>query len=270
MTFRPVLTLTLSDQVSPRAGRRAAHRWSSTLPDLCAYSASFAPPDALEELTAYPLLWAASAMPIKLLTAEQLRRAAASDDGAHRAVHADTARTALLEGLCSSLTRRARHTNGAHLVSSVPTPSGHHAPAPIGQQRSLVCHCCKPREDLPLASLLLRVSCTPWPGSHRRTGSPATHGQLTPVACASSTSSFALPSPIYATSTLGGSRPRTVCRMATLVLCLALLCFLKGSLPSPISSLTSRHHRLQRKGKPPLPPAEALMAHPCNGADPPA
>ena len=66
-------------------------------------------------------------MPLKLLTAEQLRRAAASDDDAHRAAEllldrrlpADTARTALLEGLCSSLTRRARHTNGAHLVSSV-------------------------------------------------------------------------------------------------------------------------------------------------------
>ena len=52
-------------------------------------------------------------MPLKLLTAEQLRRAAASDDGAHRAAELlldrrDTGRTALLEGLCSSL-----HTNGA-------------------------------------------------------------------------------------------------------------------------------------------------------------
>ena len=99
----------------------------AALPELCAYSASFAPPDALEKLTAYLLSWAASAMPFKPLTADQLRRAAASDDGAHRVAElllerrlpADTARTALLEGLCSSLTRRARHANGAHLVSSV-------------------------------------------------------------------------------------------------------------------------------------------------------
>ena len=50
-------------------------------PELCAYSASFAPPDALEELTASLLSWTASAMPFKFLTANQLRRAAASDDG---------------------------------------------------------------------------------------------------------------------------------------------------------------------------------------------
>ena len=66
-------------------------------------------------------------MPFKPLTAAQLRRAAASDDGAHRVAEllleqqlpANTARTALLEGLCSSLTRRVRHTNGAHLVSNM-------------------------------------------------------------------------------------------------------------------------------------------------------
>ena len=64
----------------------------ATPPDLCAYSASFAPPDALEELTAYLLSWAASAMPLKLLTAEQLRRAAASD-GAHRGSRAPSRAT---------------------------------------------------------------------------------------------------------------------------------------------------------------------------------
>ena len=99
----------------------------ATLPELCAYSASFAPPEALEELTAYLLSWAASAIPFQALTADQLRRAAASDEGAHRVAElllqrrlaADTARAALLKGLCRSLTRRAHHASGANLVSSV-------------------------------------------------------------------------------------------------------------------------------------------------------
>ena len=88
---------------------------TATLPELCAYSATFAPPDALEELTAYLLSWAASAAPSQPLTADPLRRAAAAAEGAHRAAEllrrrlpADTARVALLEGLCSSLTRHVR------------------------------------------------------------------------------------------------------------------------------------------------------------------
>ena len=48
----------------------------ATLPELCAYSATFAPPDALEELTAYLLSWAASAAPFQPLTAAQMQRAA--------------------------------------------------------------------------------------------------------------------------------------------------------------------------------------------------
>ena len=100
---------------------------TATLPELCAYSATFAPPDALEELTAYLLSWAASAVPFQPLTADQLRRAAASDEGAHRVAELllqrrlpdETARVALLEGFCSSLTRRARHTNSVKLVSRV-------------------------------------------------------------------------------------------------------------------------------------------------------
>ena len=99
----------------------------ASLPDLCAYSATFAPPDALEELTAYLLSWAASAAPFQPLSAFELQRAAASDEGAHRvaelllqrALPADTARGALLEGFCSSLTRRARPASGAQLVSKV-------------------------------------------------------------------------------------------------------------------------------------------------------
>ena len=49
---------------------------------LCAYSTRYVPPDALEELTAYLLSWAASTSPFQLLTAKQLREAAASDNGA--------------------------------------------------------------------------------------------------------------------------------------------------------------------------------------------
>ena len=41
----------------------------ASLPELCAYSATCAPPDALEELTAYLLSWAASAAPFQPLTA---------------------------------------------------------------------------------------------------------------------------------------------------------------------------------------------------------
>ena len=89
------------------------------LPELCAYSANFAPPDALEQLTAYLLTWAASAVAFQPLTADQRRRAAASDQGAARVAEllfqqrlpAETARAALLEGLCSSLTQRARHSS---------------------------------------------------------------------------------------------------------------------------------------------------------------
>ena len=99
----------------------------ASLSELCAYSATFAPHDALEELTAYLLSWAASAAPFQPLTAHELQQAAASDKGAHRvaelllkrALPADTARVALLEGFCSSLTRRARHTSGARLVGHV-------------------------------------------------------------------------------------------------------------------------------------------------------
>ena len=133
----------------------------------------------------------------------------------------------------------------------------------FNQQRSQECHCCKPREDLPLASLLLQASCTPWPGSHRKTGSPATHGQLTPVACMSSTSSFALPSPTYATSTLGSSRLRTVCRMATLGLRLALVLF-EGTLIFPHLQLDGSTPPASTQGEATISLQRAPWLHPCN------
>ena len=59
----------------------ALHAAQASLAELCANSVGFVPPDALEELTAHLLSWAASAVPLKLLD-EQLKLAAASDDGA--------------------------------------------------------------------------------------------------------------------------------------------------------------------------------------------
>ena len=74
---------------------------------------------------------------------------------------------------CAAASHDVRHTNGAHLVSSVflrllATMSlrllvillGRLLPC-SNQQLSLVCHCCKHRENLPLASQLLTASCTP-------------------------------------------------------------------------------------------------------------
>ena len=212
----------------------------ATLADLCAYSASFVPPDALEELTAYLLSWAASAVPFQPLTAEHPKRAAASDTGAHRAaelllerrLEPGTACPALLEGLCDSLTRRARHPAGAHLVSSVFLRLL--ATMPL---RLLV---------ILLGRLLPLLQSTAVPGvpllqasGRSASGKPVAaslmhHGRgyigqldLLPYKVsrhlwpARVPSSFALPSQTCATSTLGVTRLRIVRRMATLALRLA-------------------------------------------------
>ena len=57
----------------------------ATLKDLAAYSADFVPPEALDELASYLLSWAATIAPFEMLSAEQLRLAAASDQGALQA-----------------------------------------------------------------------------------------------------------------------------------------------------------------------------------------
>ena len=194
----------------------------ATLPELCAYSATFAPPDALEELTAYLLSWAASAAPFQPLTAAQLQRAAASDEGAHRVAKlllqrglpADTARVALLEGLCSSLTRRARRPPGQQCL---PPPTLHHAPtltghlaweattvAPVnsrprrstrpgvGQIGLGQAYCCQPHaHQWPVSPRRAHLPVMPAPPmsvvSGQRTGYPAVHFSLLGlgVACGS-------------------------------------------------------------------------------------
>ena len=104
---------------------------------------------------------------------------------------------------CAAASHDVRHTNGAHLVSSVflrllATMSlrllvillGRLLPC-SNQQLSLVCHCCKHREDLPLASQLLTASCTPCRVAVENWISCARSADT--GASASSTSSFALP-----------------------------------------------------------------------------
>ena len=89
----------------------------------------------------------------------------------------------------------------------VPSPAVHHAPATTGHPAWAaapaapvnsgppVCHYCRHLANLPRVSLLRQVSCIPWPGSHRRTGSPAMHGPPMSAVCASSTSCSVRPSP---------------------------------------------------------------------------
>ena len=152
----------------------------------------------------------------------QLKLAAASDDGAHRAaellldsrLQVDTARTALLDGLCS-LTRRARQTDGAHLVSSVfrrllATMPLRQLVILLGRLLPLLQSTAVPGVPLlqtsgrsasgkPAASLMHTMARLTghqyWITSHARSA----HALLTPVACVSSTSSSNRPSP---TSTL--------------------------------------------------------------------
>ena len=253
-------------------GRRVLHKVQGTvprypallavqasLPDLCAYSASFVALDALEELTAYLLSWAASAMPLKRLTAKQLKRAA-SDDGAHRAaellldrgLQADTARTALLDGLCSSPARRARHANGAHLVSRVFLRLLATMPLrllvillgrllPLLQSPlSLACHC-KHLEDRPLASQLLPASCTAenWISCHARSADSCDLREFHLIFHPAITNLCHFHP---------RRRPPENSVPATLALRLALSCYLKGSSSSHISSQMARHHQLQHKG----------------------
>ena len=72
----------------------------------------------------------------------------------------------------------------------------------------------------------------------------------------------ALPSPTRATSTLGGSCPRTAHLMATLALRLARSCCSRGSSPSRTFSKMGQPHLLRHKGKPPSQPAGGPMASP--------
>ena len=178
-------------------------------------------------LTAYLLSCTASAVPFQPLTADQLRRAAASDEGAHRVAElllqrrlpADTARVALLEGFCSSLTRRARHTTSANLVSSVFLRLLSTMPLRLlvillgrlysrcsSQRLSPESHLFRRRANRHLASLLLLASCTPWPASPRRARLPVTPAPLMSVVFVNSISSFVRSFQTSATFIPGGRR----------------------------------------------------------------
>ena len=103
----------------------------ATLKDLAAYSADFVPPEALDELTSYLLSWAATVAPFDMLSAEQLRLAAANDNGALQAAHAlvrqqrsadltqTSARAVLVQTLCEAITRSVKHSQEALLVGGI-------------------------------------------------------------------------------------------------------------------------------------------------------
>ena len=101
------------------------------------------------------------------------------------------------------------------------------------QRRCLESHYCRRGANRPLASLPLQVLCTPWPALPRRTGSPATPGPPTSVACASSTSFSVRSLLIYVNFTHGVIRLRTARRRATPALRLAPSCSLKARLKLP-------------------------------------
>ena len=61
---------------------------------VAAYSADFVPPEALDELASYLLSWAATIAPFEMLSAEQLRLAAAGDQEALQAAQALSRKTA--------------------------------------------------------------------------------------------------------------------------------------------------------------------------------
>ena len=92
----------------------------ATLIHLATYTAEFAPPEALDELASYLLSLAATVAPFEMLSAEQLRLAAASDQEALQAAQAlsckqlkdaltfTTARPFLVQNLCDAITRTGK------------------------------------------------------------------------------------------------------------------------------------------------------------------
>ena len=100
----------------------------ATLKHLAAYTAEFAPLEALDELVSYLL---ATVTPFEMLSAEQLRLAAASNQDALQAAQAlfrkqqketltfTTARPALVQILCDAITRTGKRHKEALLVSSI-------------------------------------------------------------------------------------------------------------------------------------------------------
>ena len=93
----------------------------ATLKNLAAYDADFAPPEALDELASYLLSWAATIAPFEMLSAEQLRLAAAvlsrKQQGA--VLTFATARPVLVQNLCDAITQNGKRHKEALLVSSI-------------------------------------------------------------------------------------------------------------------------------------------------------
>ena len=89
------------------------------------------PLEVLDELASYFLSWAATIAPFDMLSAEQLRMAAASDHAALQAVQAlsckqqsavltfATARPVLVQNLCEAITRIKRHKETLRVSSIV-------------------------------------------------------------------------------------------------------------------------------------------------------
>ena len=84
---RLFLPVTDSDKLT-KARETKKKSVKATLKHLAAYIAEFAPPEALDELVSYLLSWAATVAPFEMLSAEQLRLAAASNQDALQAAQA--------------------------------------------------------------------------------------------------------------------------------------------------------------------------------------
>ena len=83
----------------------------ATLKHLAAYTAEFAPPEALDELASYLLSWTATVAPFEMLSAEQLRLQAAQT--LFRKQQKDTftfttARPVLVQNLCDAIIRTGK------------------------------------------------------------------------------------------------------------------------------------------------------------------
>ena len=102
----------------------------ATLKHLTAYTAEFAP-EALDELASYLLSWVATVTPFEMLSAKQLRLAAASNQEALQtaqtlfckqqkdALTFTTARPVLVQNLCDAITRTGKRHKEALLVNSI-------------------------------------------------------------------------------------------------------------------------------------------------------
>ena len=97
----------------------------ASLRQLSAYTIDFVPPESLDEPASYLLSWAATIAPFTTLSADQLRKAATSDQGALDAAYtllrhppdskfnAEVCRHTLIDNLCVAITTSRRHSKEA-------------------------------------------------------------------------------------------------------------------------------------------------------------